>query len=331
MKNLTAMFSCCATLAISACGETEEINYPTTKINLSLNSGLSTLSLASFLTGDAPLQLASNLNLAAGLAVAEWAIKIDGCQSDYNPRVESTVANKIDSIVLYNLDEGCQAGLESFSYDGMKYVESDGGVLTGEEGSKAIFKDAVSGNELKVTIEKQLESPLSDASRAQFLFFSNDKGGDGAYSDGINIAANVGGVEAPNFEIFKGEYSKMSGGVPDWRMEFACQAPMVNGACPTPTGDPQQISSMTVRIVRDTYNGNPNYQDAEAVFAQDLGIQAVEDPTIGSNGGMVAHPLKGPGKLYVERNMMVFIRFQRGEGASYKAFNFDVAEKPQAN
>jgi hypothetical protein len=330
MKNLTAVFSSFAALAMSACGESKEIETPMTKISMGLYSGMGSLSLASFLTGNAPMQLASNLNLAAGLAVDEWSIKIDGCQSDYNPRAESTVANKIDSIVLFNLDEGCQAGLESFSFDGKKYVEKEGGVLTGEEGSKAIFQDAVSGNELKVTIDKQLASPLSDASRAQFLFFVNDLGDDAKYSDGINISANVGGVEAPNFEIFKGQYSKMSGGVPDWRIMFACQAPMVDGACPTPTGDPQQISSMTVRIVRDTYNGNPNYQDAEAVFAQDPGIQVVGDSTIGSNGGMVAHPIKGPGKLYVEKNLMVFIRFQRGEGASYKAFNFDI-EAPTAN
>ena len=330
MKNLTAVSSCFAAFALSACGETTDKKNPMTRINLNLNSGMGALSFASFLSGNTPMQLASNLNLAAGLPVAEWSIKIDGCQSNYNPRAESTLANKIDSIVLFSLDEGCQAGLESFSYDGKQYVEIAGGVLTGEEGSKAIFKHALSGNELKVTIDKQLTSPLSDASRAQFLFFVNGKGSDGKYSDGINIAANVGGVEAPNFEISQGEYSKMSEGVPDWRIKFECKVPMVNGACPTPTGDLQKISSMSVRIVRDTYNSNPNYQDAEAVFEQDAGVEVVGDTTIGLNGGMVAHPLKGPGKLYVEKNLMVFIRYRRGEGSSYTAFNFDV-EKPRAN
>lgn len=315
-------------VALVSCGESESItpwkrNF---KVQLSRSITQTNQLLGMYLTGDWLKNAGAALSLA-GTTSQDWVIKVDGCQSLFEGTFTSTAAEPRDSLLLNAFDEGCQAGLFSFALNGKTYTKVGGGVLNGEAATQANFKDEVSGDELTVIVGTQLASPLTDASRAEFLYSNvRNTGISSTAENKITIGAGVSEFAAPNLEIYQRQvkWSALPGGVPHFVMKFECQLALTNGKCPTANGESQDISAMSVRVVPDIYPTDPTIPQAEAVFATEPGVPMVADQTIGTNGGGVAQPVVGPGRLLGFPNLMIFIRYQRNPVASYSAYRLRV-------
>lgn len=307
------------------CGKKQAAGPQTTRVKFGLKKSAESFSLTSPLQFLASSPAETALNLASGISTPDWIITVDGCASNYKTRQISTTDSKIDSIPLYILDENCLAGLEQFGWQGKAYTHIDGGVLTGQEGNVAKFKNADTQEELTVAVETQLSSPITEASKADFIFFTIDQGIDAEFKDGVGVTAGVGGIEPPNFQIFKIDYTELKDGVPNWRLRFECQSPLLNSTCTTPGNEAQPLAAMKVRVVPDTFNGQPKYSDAETVFTTSQGSAVTEDTTIGSRGGMAAQ-VQGAGKLYDQKNLMVFLQYKKANGSSYRAYRFTVKD-----
>ena len=264
-------------------------------------------------------------------AATSFDMSLEGCQSGL------TYANILDTnpnIDVYKFDQDCVVKLNQFVYGATTWVPSAGDPFTSwATGDVATFEDSTDpANTIRVVVASQLDNPVSGTEAISYTFSEIQAGADETIAKNVVSdahAISVSGQSAPNFTINAVSFTGLTAtGAGQFSFTMAC-ATNVSG---TVAGDDLacegvDLSTITYKLIEDTYAGTLTIADASALFP--TGESAITIATDGldiggggtATGGFVSVTLNGPDQMHLKPNMLLVLE---ASDTSYQYFNIDV-------
>jgi len=264
-------------------------------------------------------------------AATSFSMSLEGCVSALTyPSILETNPN----IDVYKFDQDCVVKLNQFVYGGVTYIPSAGDPFTSwAPGDIATFEDSTDNtNTIRVTVNTQLDNPVSGTEAISYNFSEIQAGADELIASNVVSdahAISVEGQPAPSFAVSAVNFNGMTAlGAGQFAFTMECSAGVTGTVAGTDLACAGvDVSSLTYRLVEDTYSGTLTLADATALFptgesAVTLGTDGLDLGAGGTtNGGFVTVTLDGPDAMHSKPNMILVIE---AADASYQYFNIDV-------
>jgi len=267
----------------------------------------------------------AKLKLDAGLSAVTGTFSLVSCTGHVDANFDS------GKISLPETAVGCRIAIASLSMDGHQYKvsETDPEWKTGD----TLHFTATDGTllSLAVKIDHQLSSTPQSNEIVSFTVSRSDAAG--ASQSKTLLAAGMEGSLAPYFKIRKTEFVGLtSEGAGQFVFHLDCLRPVAAGEGREPTCNGLPISSIHYQLVKDDFNSELSYDDAVALFTQNVGesvnIATDFEPFKAEKkqyGGFQTNTgnsiLQGPGHIHENPHMILLLQ---GPGPSYQYFNVDV-------
>ena len=185
----------------------------------------------------------------------DFKMILDGCASGLTYSDISSTNSNID---VYKFDQNCLVKLTEFTSGGITYVPKSGsGFGSWADGDIATFidtTDQVSGVEIKVVVDNQLDNPVSGTESIAYSFSQIQAGADRAVASSVvgqSQALSVSGQDAPNFTIAGVELVGMTAnGAGEFRLDLECNVALGDS---NTTCDGLALSAIEYKLVADTF------------------------------------------------------------------------------
>jgi hypothetical protein len=265
----------------------------------------------------------------AGFQLADatdFSMSLLGCASGLT---YPSITKSDDKIDVYRFDQGCYVKLNSFNLNTINYVPTAGDPFETEHpvNDFAIFADEANpSNTLRVKVASQLTfGGILNTDNVSFSYTEIVKGADEQVAKNIvsdEHTLSVGGVDAAKVAITKVTMKGMtSAGAGLFEFEVSCTEAVNAGAC---AGN--ALTSLKYRLVKNTWTGEPSYNDINDLFASaGTQVDALDVLATTSNGfgGFKTVQLSTPDQMHTLGNGNLLFVVQSG-GMSYKYFKVNI-------
>jgi len=275
-----------------------------------------------------------------GAPASAYSVSLAGCLSGYTATVSEV---NLDGVEVYKDDWNCLAKLTSFTVGGTTYTNANPGAVdftTWLAGNTATFASA-GGDTIRVVVVAQLASPITGTEAIVYQFSELlDGDGDKIFSEAEVSDAHlitVEGQEAPLFNIVASTFLGMDdvSGAPEFTFKMECvddpaaatpvSVAMTDGAGSNTVCGTNELSTVTYKLVKDTYGSVLTITQAEAIFGTagtSITVPGDQYADSATQEGFNTATLDGPGGLGTagNENMILILK----SGASYTYFNVDV-------
>jgi hypothetical protein len=259
----------------------------------------------------------------SGMRLADattFSMSLEGCASGLS---YPNITQNDDSIDLYKFDQGCLVKLNSFSVNSINYVLSSDVFESWTTGDIAVFQDSTnSNNKLTVRVVSQLPTAIAGTESVSYAYTQVVAGADESIAKSIVSdvhTVSVGGVDAAKVDITSVSMTGMTAqGAGRFTFDVLCTQAVVAGSC-----DTNALTSLKYLLVKDTYSGNPTYEQLTTLFTSSGTTVGAGDIIATGNGGFRTQVMNTPDQMAASGNSNLLFIVQSG-GSSYKTFNVDV-------
>jgi hypothetical protein len=266
-----------------------------------------------------PVELKTLENGDLSLTGAESFVMIlDGCVSGYT----LTVTEAMSSVDLYKYDEGCVLKLISLTISGVNYNKLNSGssdFTTWTSGDIALFSNSAGSQSIGLTVDSQLDNPISGNESVAYTFSEVLEGADETIAESVvtdSHSISVSGGAAPPVTIHGLAFSDINAdGAGAFNFDLKCDSTISSNLCSN-----QDMTTWDFALVVDSYSGTLNASELGALTYSDIGSNVISAGSMGSEGGITTAVIYGPNQIHNNLNMILSIK----NGSSYKYFNLDV-------
>lgn len=284
---------------------------------LQVSCGGSDKSSSEFVSVPVELKVLNNENLSL-TGADSFVMILDGCASGYT----LTVTEAMTSVDLYKFDEGCVLKLISLTVAGVNYNKLNSGAsdfTTWTAGDIALFTNSAGSQSIGLTVDSQLDNPISGTEAVSYTFSQVLEGADETIADSVvtdSHSVAVTGGAAPPVTIHGLAFSDINSvGAGAFSFDLKCDATISANSC-----SGQDMTTWDFALVADTYSDTLSASELGALTYSDIGSNVVAAGSMGTEGGITTAVIYGPNQIHNNPNMILAIK----NGSSYKYFNLDV-------
>jgi hypothetical protein len=265
------------------------------------------------------------LKLDDGLSAVRGSFALVHCTGQVEPGFQD------HEITLSNDAIGCRVAIAELRMGDRTFHSSDPNPEW-KTGDVLHFKaDDGSLESLDVHVDHQLSSTPSLTENVHFTISRSDAAQ--GHGGRTLLAAGVEGHQAPSFRIRKTEFVGLTAeGAGQFVFHLDCLKTLRTADGESPSCNGMPLGSIEYLLVRDDYDSNLSFEDAETLFASHPSQRVDEKLDLEpfraerkQSGGFVTQRgedvLEGPERIHDNPHMLLILQ---GPGPSYQYFNVDV-------